>query len=56
LPYFLFSFRHYLVGVIQEVLEARFEGKLHWAELKAECREKGIACFEKMGYLISILR
>jgi hypothetical protein len=48
LPDFLFSFRHYLVQVIQEVLEARFERKLHWAELKAECSEKGLPALRTM--------
>jgi hypothetical protein len=42
LPDFLFSYRHYLVRVIQRVLEARFERKLHWAELKVACSEKGL--------------
>jgi len=42
LPDFLLSFRHYLLRVIQGVLEARFEHKLSCAELKTECSEKGL--------------
>jgi hypothetical protein len=42
LPDFLLSFRHYVLWVIQRVLEGRFEQKLSWAELKAECGENGV--------------
>jgi hypothetical protein len=42
LPDFLLSFRHYVLRVIQGVLEARFERQLSWAELKAECSENGV--------------
>jgi len=42
LPDFLLSFRHYLLRVIQWVLEARFQQRLHWAELKVNCSEKGL--------------
>lgn len=37
LPDFLLSFRHYGVGVIESVLEARYETKLSWARVKGKC-------------------
>jgi hypothetical protein len=42
LPDLLLSFRHYQLRVIQGVLEARFEHRCSWAEVKAKCSEKGI--------------
>jgi hypothetical protein len=42
LPDFLFSDRHYLLEAIVRVLEARFELKLSWAELKVKCGKMGL--------------
>jgi hypothetical protein len=36
LPDFLLSFRHYVVRVVEGVLENRLERKLSWAEVKAK--------------------
>jgi hypothetical protein len=36
LPDFLLSYRHYVVRVVEPVLEDRYEGKLSWAEVKAK--------------------
>jgi hypothetical protein len=42
LPDFLVSFRHYLLRVIKAVLEVRFAQKLSWAEVQANCSQKGL--------------
>ena len=41
LPDFLFSFRQYVVPVIQAVIEARWGCGRSWAALEAECAEAG---------------
>lgn len=41
LPDFLLAFRHYVVPVIQAVIEARWGCGRSWAELEAECAEAG---------------
>jgi hypothetical protein len=42
LPDFLLSFRHYLLRVIQRVMEARFEQKLSWEEIEANFSKAGL--------------
>lgn len=41
LPDLLLAFRHYVVPVIQAVIEARWGCGRSWAELEAECAEAG---------------
>lgn len=41
LPSFLFSFRHYLVVTIQQVVVARFEGESSWAKVAQTCAPQG---------------
>jgi hypothetical protein len=41
LPSFLFSFRHYLVVTIQQVMVARFEGERSWAKVALACAPQG---------------
>jgi hypothetical protein len=48
LPDFLLAFRHYLVRVIQAVIEARFGGGRTWARLEGECAREGIPALRTM--------
>jgi len=41
LPSFLFSFRHYLVVTIQQVVVARFEGESSWSQVAQACAPQG---------------
>jgi hypothetical protein len=41
LPSFLFSFRHYLVVTIQQVVVARYEGKVSWVQVARTCAPQG---------------
>jgi hypothetical protein len=41
LPSFLFSFRHYLVVTLQQVVVARFEGESSWAQVAQVCAPQG---------------
>jgi hypothetical protein len=41
LPSFLFSFRHYLVVTLQQVVVARYEGRGSWAKVARDCAPQG---------------
>jgi hypothetical protein len=41
LPSFLFSFRHYLVVTVQQVVVARYEGQGSWAAVARACAPQG---------------
>ena len=48
LPGFLLSFRHYLVGVIQAVLEQRLEVGGSWPPVVARCSREGLPALRTM--------
>jgi hypothetical protein len=48
LPSFLLSFRHYLVSVIQAVLEQRLEVGRNWPAIVARCSREGLPALRTM--------
>lgn len=48
LPNFLLSFRHYVVRVIESVLENRHEGKLSWRAMKERLGQTGLPSLRTM--------
>lgn len=48
LPDFLLSFRHYVVQVIESVLEARHEAKLSWQAVKGKIGSEGLPALRTM--------
>jgi hypothetical protein len=48
LPSFVLSFRHYLVAVIQLVLEGRLEKGYSWAETEIMCSDEGAPALRTM--------
>ena len=49
LPSFLLRFRHYLLGVIQQVIVARFEERASWHAIARQCGQDGLPSPRTIG-------
>ena len=49
LPSFLLRFRHYLLGVIQQVVVARFEANASWHAIECQCAPDGLPAPRTIG-------